>query len=259
MSAGAPYDPTTGTGNPLPPPERVSLPVPHFRPVWTYVFLAANVAIWAVVYFTRDGLGGELVKLGVKNNELIAQGEYWRLLTAMFLHIAMVHVFSNMLALYALGPQVESTFGQVRFLVVYSLSGLLGSGLSYLLSPDLSLGASGAIYGLLGALVAYFARNHQAFGEYGRRGLANLLGVIALNLLITVTVPFIDLWGHAGGLLGGLALGWALAPVYRVDRDELWGMPRVVDAGSARARVLVTAAVTLVLVAVVVAGTLRWS
>lgn len=257
MSAGAPYDPYARP--PAPPAQGVSVPVPHVQPIWTYVLLVANVAIWAVVYFTWDGLGAKLVNLGVKSDELIAQGEYWRLLTAMFLHIEIVHIFSNMLALYALAPQVESTFGRARFLAVYFLSGLLGSGLSYLLTPGDSLGASGAIYGLLGALVAYFVRNHRGFGEYGRRRLANLLGVIALNLLITIAVPYIDLWGHAGGLLGGLALGWALAPVYRIDRDELWGMPRVVDAGSARLRLVVTSAVTLVLIVVVAAGTLRWS
>jgi len=257
MSAGVPGDPYARP--PAPPTQGVSVPVPRFRPVWTYVFLAANVAIWAVVYFTWDGLGSELVNLGVKADELIAQGEYWRLLTAMFLHIQIVHIFSNMLALYALGPQVESTFGHARFLAVYFLSGLLGSALSFLLSPDPSLGASGAIYGLLGALVAYLVRNRQGFGEYGQRRLMNLLGVIGINLLLTISVPYIDLWGHAGGLLGGLALGWALTPVYRLDRDDLWGMPRVVDAGSPRVRLVVTAAVTLVLVAVVVAGTLRWS
>jgi rhomboid protease GluP len=257
MSAGAPYGPYAPA--PAQRPQGVSLPVPRFRPVWTYVLLAANVAIWAVVFFTLGGLGDRLLTLGVKDDGLIAQGEYWRLLTAMFLHIEIIHIFSNMLALYALGPQVESTFGHARFLTVYFLGGLLGSALSFLLSPNQSLGASGAIYGLLGALVAFLVRNRQGFGEYGRRRLMNLLGVIGINLLLTISVPYIDLWGHAGGLLGGLALGWALTPVYRVDRDTLWGMPSVIDASSPRARIVVTAAVTLVLLAVIAAGTLRWS
>lgn len=231
------------------------LSIPLARPLWTWIFLAINVAVWLLVQFDANAVLG----FGLKINELIAQGEYWRLLTAMFLHQSLVHVGTNMLALYVLGVDVESAFGPRRFLTVYLLSGLLGSAFSYLFSPAPSLGASGAIYGLLGALVLYFVQNRQGFGEYGRRRLSNLIGVIALNLFITIALPNIDLWAHAGGLLGGLALGYALAPVYRVAPGDLWGEPRVIDASAPTLRTIGPFLVALACALVVALGTWRWT
>ncbi len=261
MSAGGPYDPYAPAETPPPQPQQAYLPIPISRPLWTYVLIAINVAIWlGVTLTTSDPRTGEglILNLFIKDDVLIAHGEIWRLLTAAFLHQEPLHIGFNMLALYALGPQVESTFGPRRFVIIYLLSGLMGNALSFWLSPDLSLGASGAIFGIFGALLPYLVRNRHGFGEIGRRRLTNLLVVIGINIVFTLSVPYIDLWGHLGGLSAGLALGWALTPVYRVDRDNLWGAPRVIDAGSPSLRVVVTSVVVLVFVAIVALGTFRW-
>jgi rhomboid protease GluP len=231
------------------------LPVPLARPLWTWIFLAANVAVWLLVQFDENAVLG----FGLKINALIAQGEYWRLLTAMFLHQELVHLGFNMLALYVLGVDVEATFGPRRFFTIYLLSGLMGSAFSYLLSSADSLGASGALYGLFGALLLYFVRNRRAFGEYGRRRLMNLVAVIVLNLVMSYAIPFIDIWAHVGGLLGGLALGYALAPVYRVAPGDLWGEPRVIDASAPALRTAGPLLVALACALVVALGTWRWT
>jgi membrane associated rhomboid family serine protease len=227
------------------------LSIPLARPLWTWVFLAVNVAVWLLVQLDANAVLG----FGLKVNELIAQGEYWRLLTAMFHQAWHGPTCSRCIA----RPGRRSGVRPAPFLAVYLLSGLLGSAFSYVLSPNPSLGASGAIYGLLGALVLYFVQNRQGFGEYGRRRLSNLIGVIALNLFITITLPNIDLWAHAGGLLGGLALGYVLAPIYRVAPRDLWGEAHVVDASAPALRTIGPLAVTLACALLVALGTWRWT
>ena len=134
----------------------------------------------------------------------VAQGQYYRLLTATFLHFGLPHLLLNMFSLYLLGPVLEQSFGRLRFGALYLVSGLSGSALSYLLGPTnaLAAGASGAIFGLFGG---YYVLSRK-------RGLAldQITATIALNLFISFTVSFIDWRGHVGGLLGGLAVTAAL-------------------------------------------------
>ena len=127
----------------------------------------------------------------------VADGAYWQLLTSTFMHVQVWHIAGNMLALYVLGPQVEAVLGRVRFLAVYLLSGLAGSATAYWLSsPDgYSLGASGAIYGLFGALGVLI---WKVGGD-----LRSLGALLAVNLVITFAVPNISWQAHLGGLLGG--------------------------------------------------------
>jgi rhomboid protease GluP len=240
-------------GRPIEPRPR-ALSVPLAQPLWTYVLLGLNILAFVLTLSMP-----QIADAGVKDGPAIAAGEYYRLLSAIFLHVDLTHLLSNMIALYALGTQLEGPFGYRRFLTVYLLSGLAGSAFSYLLTPAPSLGASGAIYGLLGALVAFLLRNRRGLGELGRRQLGNLLAVIVLNLVISITLPFIDLWGHAGGLIAGLALGFALTPVYRLESDPFGGMPRVVDAGSPGLRLIGASVVVMGFILVTVLGTLRWT
>lgn len=140
---------------------------------------------------------------------LIATGEYFRLMTAMFLHARTpLHVFMNMFFLYAYGQNVEHAFGTLRFVSMYLIAGFLGSAVSFAFGDCLgaSVGASGAVFGIVGVLVSYLLKRRasQIVDVY----LRNLGTVIVLNLIIGFVVPGIDWLAHVGGLAAGFALGW---------------------------------------------------
>jgi rhomboid protease GluP len=143
---------------------------------------------------------------------LVAQGESWRLLSSMFLHSGAVHLGLNMLSLYFLGSFVEQAFGRGRFLALYLLSGVSG-GLAYLYFggfDEAAVGASGAIFGLLGGVLGYALRR----GTFSWQNplIRQLLILLALNLYIGFSIPNISNTAHLGGLAGGFAFGWLVAP-----------------------------------------------
>lgn len=155
-----------------------------------------------------------LIRLGAKFNLLIRAGQYWRLITPVFLHVGFLHLIFNQYALWIVGRDVERLFGSGRFALIYFLAGVWGSIVSMMFSDAISAGASGAIFGLVGAEVAFFWRNRNQLGEVGERQILNLLTIVALNLFLGLSVEGIDNWGHIGGLLSGLLLGSLLAPRY---------------------------------------------
>jgi len=189
--------------------------IPLTRPVVTWAILCINVGVWLAM--TLAG-GSEntavLVQFGAKVNALIVMGEYWRLLTCCFLHVGIVHLAFNTYALYILGTEVEAFYGRSRFTIIYLLAGLFGSLASFALDPALAAGASGAIFGLVGTLAAFYWRQRGTFGAIAQRRLANVVMVAALNIFIGFTTPGIDNFAHLGGLVAGLILGWQLAPRY---------------------------------------------
>lgn len=192
----------------------------HPRAVW--VLLATIAAIYLLSALLSGSLFqpslAVLVLLGAKANSLIDAGQYWRLLTATFLHANLVHIFFNSFALYILGPDTERIYGTARFLVVYFLAGIGGSVASYLLSPAPSVGASGAIFGLIGALGIFYYLSRAALGEFGRAQLQSMAAIAVINLIIGFSSPgVIDNWGHLGGLIVGTLIGLALAPRLVVD------------------------------------------
>lgn len=163
-----------------------------------------------------------LFVLGWKDNFLIFQGQYWRLLTATFLHGGLMHLVLNGIALYVLGPSVERFYGTGRFLTIYLLSGLAGSVVSYVFSPAPSVGASGAVFGLAGALAVFFYITRGLLGEFGRSQLQNMIVLLVVNLLLGLAPGSnIDNFGHIGGLLAGIGAGWLLVPRYTIKRVEL--------------------------------------
>jgi len=141
-----------------------------------------------------------LIDFGAKVNSLIQAGEVWRLFTSTFIHIGIIHLVFNLYALWALGPLTEESLGHRRFLVVYILSGLGGSTASFLFSPALSAGASGAIFGLLGALL-YYSFKRPALWKTGLG--MNLVVVILVNFSFGLVQPGIDNFAHLGGLITG--------------------------------------------------------
>ncbi|NLI61013.1 MAG: rhomboid family intramembrane serine protease [Clostridiales bacterium] len=191
-------------------------------PYVTYIILGINIVLWLLMSFIGLIMGWnqslQLFYFGAKVNELVVQGEYWRLFTAMFLHIGLLHLFFNSYALYLYGPAVEKLFGKVKFLVIYIVSGLMGSLLSYLFSPNPAAGASGAIFGLMGSLLYFRKEKRNLFQRIFGPG---LLMIIGINLMYGFIQPGIDNWGHIGGLLGGFLTGNALG-LYRV-RDKEYG------------------------------------
>ncbi|HTP09605.1 MAG TPA: rhomboid family intramembrane serine protease, partial [Anaerolineae bacterium] len=122
-------------------------------------------------------------------------------------------------------------YGPVRFLVIYLISALSGAIASYAFTYGLSAGASTAIFGLIGTLVAFFVRNRAVFGDMSRTRLTNLVVIIAINVLYGLSVSAIDNWGHVGGFVGGVILGWLLCPFYQVEAQGN-GAHRVVDRNS---------------------------
>ncbi|UTI41719.1 rhomboid family intramembrane serine protease [Niallia sp. RD1] len=171
------------------------------KPFISYLFIAIQI----IMFFLMEGSGGStnsetLINWGAKVNYLIADGEWWRLITPIFLHIGILHLLMNSIALYYVGPLIERIFGNSRFLFIYLFAGFSGVFASYLLSPSLSAGASGAIFGCFGALL-YFA---WQFPKLFFRVMGwNVIIIIIINLIFGFTIQGIDNAGHIGGLVGG--------------------------------------------------------
>jgi len=174
--------------------------------------IGVTALIFAAQWLGEALVGADVVLYyGAKINEQLAAGEAWRLVTPIFLHAGLLHIGVNMYSLWALGPAVERFFGHGRFLAVYLLSGMSGVLLSLVMSPNPSVGASGAIFGLLGALAAFLYLHRATFGQFGAMQLRQLLFVALINLGLGLS-PGIDNWGHVGGLLAGAGLAWFLGP-----------------------------------------------
>jgi rhomboid protease GluP len=218
---------TSAPGTPLGQGQPTYLPLP-LHPAWlTYGILLLNVLLFLLLTFSAEigafpalTVGADtrtLIAFGAKSNLHILRGDYWRFLTPVFLHIGFVHLLFNQYALYLFGREVERLFGTLRFSLIYLLAGIAGSVASFAFSPSVSAGASGAIFGIIGALTLFFLRNREFLGEAGQRQTRNLFGLIGLNLLLGFTMQGIDNYGHLGGLVAGVLLGAVLAPTYRVQ------------------------------------------
>ncbi|WP_083392044.1 rhomboid family intramembrane serine protease [Bacillus sp. MUM 13] len=171
------------------------------KPVFTYIFIAIGIA----VYFLMEWAGSStrtdtLIDFGAKYSPLILQGEWWRFFTPMVIHIGMLHLIMNTISLYFIGPAVEKMYGSSRFLFIYLLAGFSGTLGSFLLNPALSAGASGAIFGLFGALLYFGISNPRLF--FRTMGL-NVFILIIINLGYGFSNEGIDNAAHIGGLIGG--------------------------------------------------------
>jgi membrane associated rhomboid family serine protease len=193
----------------------------------TFVLIGLNAAVWLAITALGNSASSRLVdKLAllpasslrtypdgqVEVVKGVADGAYWQLVTSMFTHVEVIHIGFNMLALYFLGPTLEAVLGRARFLALYLVSGLAGSAAVMLFSNPhgQTLGASGAIFGLMGALAVLALKVHgQA---------QSVLMWIALNLVLTFTVSNISWQGHIGGLLGGALIGVAMVYAPRNNR-----------------------------------------
>ncbi|MBN1679516.1 MAG: rhomboid family intramembrane serine protease [Anaerolineae bacterium] len=235
-----------------PIPQRIAVPLPVAQPRLTYLLLGIIVVIYAYYFSLSPFKRIEFLTDWAKINEFIKDGEYYRLLSSMFLHLNLMHILFNGYALYVIGRDVEGLFGHVRFAVIYFLGGLSGALASFVFTQAPSVGASGAIFAIFGAEMVYFYQNRHLHGQAGKNHLRQLVILMLFNLglgLFSSATDFrIDNAGHIGGLVGGAVLAWFIGPEYQVTADPTSTVGlRVVDGNPAQrwALPLVAYAVTL--------------
>jgi membrane associated rhomboid family serine protease len=195
-------------------------------PIVTYILVAANVAIFLLGYlYGAPESDATLKNFGALSPRLIEQGQWWRLCSAIFLHASIPHILFNMTSLFVIGTLAERLYGSGRFLAIYLGSGLLGSLTSFFYAvltnnlDILGVGASGAIFGVAGALVAVRFHDSEVIPRRLRERIStSLLPLIILNLGVAFVTPHVDNSAHIGGLLGGAALSF-LFPVAKTAQE----------------------------------------
>jgi membrane associated rhomboid family serine protease len=196
----------------------------------TTILIGINVIVYAIlslinqtISFDSSELGyNAIINAGAQVNNLVQQGQVWRIFTAMFLHVNLLHLGVNMLSLFFIGTAVEIFFGKWRYLVIYLGSGILGGIFTYFLSPSslvVNAGASGAIFGVFGALGVFYFVNRRNMGAYGRGAIMQWLFWLGLNLFIGFSATNIGIWDHIGGLVAGMLLALLLIP--RSNRRQI--------------------------------------
>ena len=199
------------------------------RPLFTYIFFGVNILVFVLMALAGGSTNSQtLLAFGVKSNSEIAQGQWWRFVTPIFIHIGMLHLFFNSYALWIVGPQVEKLYGSERFAILYILTGAAGVFGSYYYHPAVpSAGASGAIFGLFGVLLVFGIRYRTAIPPFFKRAVGTgVLPVIVINLIIGFTIPQVDNAAHIGGLLAGAALA-SLVPYQRPGEEASKGFRSV--------------------------------
>jgi len=195
---------------------RVSLPTT--APYVTYSIIAITVVFYILQLASRYLFQGDIpAALLLKSNDLIRDGQLWRLLTPALLHGSIAHIGFNMYALLSFGSGLERYFGHGRFFLLYVLGAFAGNVASFLFSSANSLGASTAIFGLLGAEAVFLFQNRRHFTGRFRSAIGNIIFIAFINLFVIGSLPGIDNWGHIGGLLGGLMFSWFAGPVWEVE------------------------------------------
>ncbi len=190
------------------------------KPIITYGIMSICIIVFALMYILGNGSLDNLTLLqfGANLDILTKNGEYFRLITCAFLHIGVVHLIFNMYALYIIGPQVESFFGKIKFLSIYLISAVSASILSLAFNTNtISAGASGAIFGLLGALL-YFGYHYRVY--LGNVIRSQIIPIIVINLIFGFTMTGIDNAAHIGGLIGGVLASMALGVPEKSNKTE---------------------------------------
>ena len=229
----------------------------------TWALIAINVVVFLADGLLSGGSGlslfgggnGPLSQAGAVYGPSVAHGEWWRLITAAFLHLGILHIGLNMYALWLFGPIMEQLYVHIEYAFIYLLCALGGSVLTILVAPNTpALGASGAIFGLFGLGFIVSRRRHLLLGPQARAMLSQIGTLLVLNLFITFTVPFISWTGHVGGLLVGAVIGLLLAPV---NVPTMGGMWRTGDGSplARRSSVALRASAYLVVAAALLLGT----
>jgi rhomboid protease GluP len=196
----------------------------------TILILLINTGLYVATLLYTSRTGGEfafdpssqaLFAFGAKYPAAIAAGQWWRLITAGFLHGGILHILMNSWVLFDLGASVEEAFGTARFLVIYFVSTITGYLGSFYFSPALSIGASAGIFGLIGAMIGFGIREGTSQGQAMK---AFYIRWAVYGLIMGFIMPYIDNYAHIGGLIGGFIIGYIGAPSMPRIRamDKLW-------------------------------------
>ncbi|MFS0672815.1 rhomboid family intramembrane serine protease [Ornithinibacillus sp. 179-J 7C1 HS] len=171
------------------------------KPLFTYLLIAINAILYLLVELNGGSQDNKtLIDFGAKYNPLIVEGEWWRIISSMFLHIGFLHFASNMLFLYYFGSLAEKIYGSTRFFIIYMLAGIGGGLASFAFVTNISAGASGALYGLFGAFIYFGIFHRRIFLQTIGRDVLMLLGI---NILLGFILPQLDVYAHMGGLVAG--------------------------------------------------------
>ena len=201
-------------------PQQVQVPLPDGKPLVTISLLVIMVLLYLLQLLTNFIFYQDLpAALGMKINQAILDGQYWRLITPMFLHGSILHLGFNLYALFILGRRIERFFGSFRFLLLFLIAGITGNLFSFIFTPAPSLGSSTAIFGLLAAEGVFIYQHRDLFGDRTKVALRQIVQVAVINLLIGLS-PGIDNWGHFGGLIGGLLFAWFAGPIFKLEREQ---------------------------------------
>ncbi len=186
------------------------------KPIITYIIIGICIFMFLLTYFLKME---NIIYLGGNAKDLVKNGDYYRLLTCIFLHAGIIHIACNMYSLSIIGTQLESFFGKIRYLIIFLISGISGSILSIAFSNNnyISIGASGAIFGLLGAIL-YFGYHYRVF--LGNVLKNQIIPIILLNLMIGFMVSGIDNFAHIGGLMGGIFTTMACGVPGKEDKQD---------------------------------------
>lgn len=195
------------------------------KPIITYALIISNLIMFIMCLFAGGNLfdidTSTLYNFGglVSFNNMSSPADLYRLITSMFLHADIVHIGFNMYSLYVLGPQLESFFGKTKFFIIYMLSGIIGGLVSMIFLPDnmVSIGASGAIFGLLGSFIFFGYYYKVYFGQVIR---SQIIPLLILNLLLGFMISNINMYAHLGGLIGGVLVTKAVGVKYKTSTSD---------------------------------------
>lgn len=197
--------------------QMVRVGMPATAPYLTYTLIVVTVIFYILQVAILAMTGNDILTLyGARINEAILAGELWRFITPALLHASIPHLLFNMYALFSFGTGLERHFGHGRFFLLYVVAAFTGNVFSFLFSEGYSVGASTAIFGLLGAEAVFLFQNRELFaGNFGR-AIQNVIFIAIINLILGLQ-PGIDNWGHVGGLIGGLMFTWFAGPIWKIE------------------------------------------
>ncbi len=183
----------------------------------TYGIILLNSAIFLLSVL----MSGDLVDINLKTlvdlgalygPYVVLKGEWWRLVSAMFLHGGMTHILMNMVSLYIIGRGMELYFSKAAYISIYLFSGLIGGMVSLYMHPEsVDIGASGAIFGVFGALAGFFLAHRQQIASGGKEIMKDFMVILGLNLVMGLSIPSIDMSAHVGGLIIGFTGGFIVS------------------------------------------------
>ncbi len=252
-----------------PPPGLAMRPLVRI-PYVTYGLIAINVVIFIVRALSPEVEFQTLFDGANNAAAAFGGGEFWRFFTSMFLHAgihdvggavnlsASLHLIFNMFALNVSGGFVERVNGHARFLAIYLLGGLSGSLLSAVMGAQLSVGASGAVFGIFAAQLDFFLRHRPIFGAYGQSQIRSLTTLVLMNLALGLLVPRIDNWAHIGGAIGGYIASRFGGARYLSRASESLGVTIARPSGDLRGSLTALGGIAILWIAATIAATVLY-